>query len=201
MEPIITENQPNRTEKPRYRGLTYRRPITAAKELIPCIDLADRLAGAGKLRKVGSTWSARCVLPDHEDRIPSFVVYPETNSFFCFGCLRGGDVVELARLAWGYDERDAHTAAGMLLLEFGHEVPGRPQAYFRKQKRQKPLRDVIAEAKFEHVRRRLFRRFFKASVMAIEDEEEREAEYQVLWEATRPLAQMLLADLEARRAA
>ena len=49
--------------------------------------------------------------------------------------------------------------------------------------------------------RRLFRRFFKAFVMAIEDEEEREAEYRALWDVTRPLAKKLLADLEERRPA
>jgi DNA primase len=108
---------------PRYRGVSYTRPIDAAKEAVPVIDLADRLCGPGGLRRVGKEWVGRCVLPDHEDRSPSFTVNPEKNVFFCHGCLRGGDAVELARLAWGYDEREAHVAAAYLLMEFGHEVP------------------------------------------------------------------------------
>jgi DNA primase len=121
---MITENPETRTR--RYRGASYTRPIDAAKESVQVIDLADRLGGPGSLRRVGKEWAGRCLLPDHEDRSPSFTVNPEKNVFFCHGCLRGGDVVELARLAWGYDQRDAHVAAAMLLMEFGHEVPQRP---------------------------------------------------------------------------
>jgi CHC2 zinc finger len=190
-------SQPER----RYRGVSYVKPITAAKEAVSVLDLADMLCGPGRLRQVGDRWTARCPLPDHEDKIPSFVAYPETNSWYCFSCLRGGDVVELARLAWGYDQRQSHTAAAMLLMEFGYEPPQRPPAYFRKQERQRPVRDAIDHARLEHLQRRLFRRFFKASVLAIEDEEEREAEYQALWNEAGRLAKLLRDGLEARRTA
>src|SRR5215208_1850996 len=131
----------------RYRGVSYARPIDAAKAAVPVIDLADRLAGPGKMRRAGKTWVTNCLLPNHEDRSPSFVVYPETNSWYCFACLRGGDAVALARLAWGYDERDAHVAAANLLHEFGHELPQRPPAWFRKQERQRHTRTAIEETK------------------------------------------------------
>lgn len=39
----------------------------------------------------GRTYTGRC--PFHDDRMPSFVVYPETKSFFCFGCRAHGDVI------------------------------------------------------------------------------------------------------------
>ena len=39
----------------------------------------------------------RC--PFHDDSSPSFYVYPETQSFYCFGCQVGGDVITLAKLA------------------------------------------------------------------------------------------------------
>jgi len=39
----------------------------------------------------------KCVCPFHEDKDPSLVFYPKTNSFFCFGCRVGGDVVEFYR--------------------------------------------------------------------------------------------------------
>src|SRR5919107_1267468 len=138
---MIAENAETRTT--RYRGVSYTRPIDAANEAVLVIDLADRLAGPGKMRRVGKTWATNCLLPNHEDRTPSFVVYPETNSWYCFSCLRGGDVVELARLAWGYDEREAHVAAAYLLMEFGHEVPQRPSRWHRKQERQRRTRDAI----------------------------------------------------------
>src|SRR5215208_6729948 len=110
-------HQAEATRGPRYRGVSYTRPIDAAKEAVQVIDLADRLTGPGGLRRIGKEWAGRCPLPDHEDRSPSFTVNPEKNVWFCHGCLRGGDVVELARLTSGYDQRDAHTAAAMVLME------------------------------------------------------------------------------------
>src|SRR5215210_3828757 len=166
---------------PRYRGVSYVRPIDAAKEAVPVIDLADRLTGPGSLRRVGKEWVGRCVLPDHEDRSPSFTVNPEKNVFFCHGCLQGGDVVELARLAWGYDQRDAHTAAAMLLMEFGHEVPPRSPAWYRKQVQQKPVRDAVEEVKMNVVRRRLFRHLILPLIDTIEDEEEHAREVDRAW--------------------
>src|SRR5215213_1389852 len=165
---IIDANPEARTE--RYRGVSYAKPIDAAKEAVPVIDLADRLIGPAGLRRVGKEWSGRCPLPDHEDRSPSFTVNPEKNVWFCHGCMRGGDVVELARLAWGYDERDAHVAAAMLLMEFGHEAPQRPPAWFRKQERQKPRRDAVEQVKMNIVRRRLFRHLILPLVARLEDE-------------------------------
>jgi CHC2 zinc finger len=187
---------PNRAER---RGLGTRSIIEEAKAMVPAIDLADFLAGPGKMRRVGKEWVTNCVLPDHEDRVPSFTVNPEKNLFYCHGCMSGGDVVELARLAWGYEKSEVAMAAADLLHEFGHPIPERPQSWYAKQQRQKPIRDAIDRARFEHLRRRLFRVFFKPPLLAIEDEEEREAEYGILWEATEPLAEMLLGDLSERR--
>jgi DNA primase len=64
---------------------------------------------------------------DHEDKTPSFTINPEKNLWFCHGCLRGGDVVELARFAWGYEKREVAMAAADLLHEFGHPRPEQPK--------------------------------------------------------------------------
>src|SRR5215217_7315964 len=171
----------------RDRGVSYTRPIDAAKEAVPVIDLADLLCGPGGLKRVGDRWVGQCPWPDHEDRSPSFTVYPETNSCWCYGCLRGGDVVELARLAWGYDERDAHMAAARLLLEFGHEVPQRPPAWHRKQERQVNIRDAVEETKKNIVRRRLFKHLILPLINSIEDEDERNEELERAWSDFRRL--------------
>jgi DNA primase len=192
---MIADSTQERT--PRYRGVSYVRPIDAAKEAVSVIDLADRLCGPGGLRRIGKEWVGRCALPDHEDRSPSFTVNADKNVWFCHGCLRGGDVVELARLAWGYDQREAHTAAAMLLMEFGHEVPQRPPAWFRKQERQAPVRQALEDAKIAHLQRHVFRRFM-ALLEAIEDDQERKAEAEHLWQAAREIAALIRA---GRRAA
>jgi hypothetical protein len=82
--------------RPERRGVSLRRVIEEAKEKVPTIDLAERLCGPGGMRKAGKEWVGRCPLPDHEDKTPSFTVNPEKNLWFCHGCLKGGDVVELA---------------------------------------------------------------------------------------------------------
>jgi hypothetical protein len=191
---MITENPETRTR--RYRGGPYTKPIDAAKDAVLVFDLADKLAGPGKMRRVGKTWATNCLLPNHEDRTPSFVVYPETNSWYCFSCLRGGDVVELARLAWGYDEREAHTAAAMLLMEFGHEVPPRPPAWFRRQKRQKPIRDAIEDVRLEVMMRRLWRWVFEPILADLEDPDERVRLGDELWAKVEPLARQLVDERE-----
>ncbi len=179
------ENSPGirlaEVERPERRGVSNRSVIDEAKAKVEAIDLADRLCGPGQLRRAGEKWVARCPLPQHEDRSPSFTVYPETNSFYCFGCLAGGDVVELARYAWGYSKAEVGTAAAYLLLEFGHEVPQRPPAWFRKQERQRQSRNAIEETKKNIVRRRLFKHLILPLINAIEDEEEHSRELDRAW--------------------
>src|SRR5829696_6755504 len=84
----------------RPRGISYRKPIDAAKEAVSVLDLAERLVGPDQLRRVGDRYVASCPLPDHDDKTPSFTVYPASEGWWCFGCNRGGDVVRLATLAW-----------------------------------------------------------------------------------------------------
>ncbi|MGO8753407.1 MAG: CHC2 zinc finger domain-containing protein [Thermoguttaceae bacterium] len=44
-----------------------------------------------ELRPSGKRFLARC--PFHEDRRPSFVVFADTQSFYCFGCREHGDAL------------------------------------------------------------------------------------------------------------
>jgi CHC2 zinc finger len=175
-------HQPEATRAPRYRGVSYTRPIDAAKEAVPVFDLADRLTEPGGLRRVGKEWVGRCPLPDHEDRSPSFTVNPEKNLWFCHGCLRGGGVVELYRLAQGYSEREAHVAAANLLMEFAHEVPQRPAAWFRKQERQKPINGAIEETIKRNFRRRAFKYIVLPCLQLADTPAEEKAKIAAAWE-------------------
>src|SRR5690606_6007088 len=57
------------------------------------------------LRRQGQRLVGRC--PFHEDRSPSLNLYPETQSFHCFGCGAGGDVIDFVRRAEGVGFREA----------------------------------------------------------------------------------------------
>lgn len=46
-------------------------------------------------------YSTMCPLPNHNETNPSFHIYPENNSFHCFGCQRGGDVISFVRYYYG----------------------------------------------------------------------------------------------------
>lgn len=193
----LPEVKPQRTPevgrtRPERRGVSRKTVIEEAKVKVSTIDLADRLGDPGKMRKVGAEWVTNCPLPDHQDRTPSFTVNPEKNVWFCYGCLRGGDVVELARFAWGYHKHQVATAAADLLHEFGHQIPERPRSWYAKQQRQEPIRNAIEEAKVRHYQRRLFR-IFLPMIEELEDEAERREETEYLWDTAQEIAVLVVA--------
>jgi hypothetical protein len=57
-----------------------------------------------RLRRSGKNYLALC--PFHQEKHPSFYIYPETNSFYCFGCGKGGDVIKFVQLAFGYSFKE-----------------------------------------------------------------------------------------------
>lgn len=52
-------------------------------------------------------YNIKCPLPGHEDRSPSFHIYEETNSFYCFGCNRGGQPINFIMLMENCDFKTA----------------------------------------------------------------------------------------------
>lgn len=41
-------------------------------------------------RRTPGGFIAQCPFPDHEDRTPSFVMYQDDQSYYCFGCKKSG---------------------------------------------------------------------------------------------------------------
>lgn len=187
MTSSLSHRLPDGRCNPERRSVGGRPVIHAAKAEVSTIDLADLLCGPGQMRRIGARLTARCPLPDHKDKSPSFVVFVETNSWYCFGaCQRGGDVVDLARSAWGIDRADV--AAAEVLMAFGHEVPPRPPAWFARQERQAPIRARIADVRTEVLMRRLFRWVFEPMISAIGDPDERTEMAAQVWRDVLPMA-------------
>lgn len=54
-------------------------------------DITDVVSGYVNLKKSGRNMIGLC--PFHGEKTPSFTLYPENGSFYCFGCGTGGDVI------------------------------------------------------------------------------------------------------------
>jgi hypothetical protein len=191
--PELSERQHTEVARPERRGVSRAKVIDQAKAEIPVIIQADRLVAenGGGWRKAGDEWVARCPLPDHEDRRPSFTVNVERNLWFCHGCARGGDTVELARLARGFSKSEAAIAAAYLLQEFGHEVRRRPASWHAKQTRQERARKEVENAKIRRMQRRIYRWLLAPQLISIENEAERLEEAQHAWAEARRIAELL----------
>ena len=55
---------------------------------IPIVELIGKYI---TLKKRGSTWEGCC--PFHQEKTPSFKVFPKTNTYKCFGCGAGGNSI------------------------------------------------------------------------------------------------------------
>lgn len=88
-------------------------------ELVQRSDIVDVVQSYVQLRHRGRTHTGLC--PFHNEKTPSFVVYPETQSFYCFGCGAGGDVITFIKKINNVDYMEAVKflagRAGMALPE------------------------------------------------------------------------------------
>ena len=74
-------------------------------ELVQRSDIVDVVQSYVQLRHRGRTHTGLC--PFHNEKTPSFVVYPETQSFYCFGCGAGGDVITFIKKINNVDYMEA----------------------------------------------------------------------------------------------
>jgi DNA primase len=69
------------------------------------VDIADLVGVKVSLRRAGKLLKGLC--PFHQERSPSFVVYPDEGRYHCFGCAKSGDVFTWLRDTEGLDFADA----------------------------------------------------------------------------------------------
>lgn len=87
------------------------------------IDIEDVISSYVNLKSRGKTLVGLC--PFHNEKTPSFTVYPESRSFYCFGCGAGGDIISFVRRMDNLDYVEAvkslAQAAGMSMPEDGYD--------------------------------------------------------------------------------
>ena len=49
----------------------------------------------------------KALCPLHNEKSPSFTIYPNTNSWHCFGCGAGGSVIDFVMALYGLNALDA----------------------------------------------------------------------------------------------
>ena len=70
-------------------------PQEFIQELRARNDIESVISSYVNLRRRGRNLVGLC--PFHNEKTPSFTVYPENGSFYCFGCGAGGDAITFIR--------------------------------------------------------------------------------------------------------
>ena len=81
-------------------------------------DIEEVISGYVTLKRRGSTSVGLC--PFHNEKTPSFTVYNDTQSFYCFGCGAGGDAVTFLKKIENLDYMDA---VKLLAQRVGLQMP------------------------------------------------------------------------------
>ena len=80
-------------------------PAAFIDELVARNPIEDVVGQYVSLRRSGGNLFGLC--PFHGEKTASFNLYPETNSFYCFGCGAGGDVITFIKRIENLDYIDA----------------------------------------------------------------------------------------------
>ena len=96
---------------------------TFLEELRSKNEISEVIGAYVNLKRAGRLYKGLC--PFHGEKTPSFTVYPDTQSFYCFGCGVGGDVVSFIRKAENLDYTEAvkllADRSGMAMPDSGYD--------------------------------------------------------------------------------
>jgi DNA primase len=117
------------------------------EEIKSRIDIVELISGYVPLKKAGRNYKGVC--PFHAEKTPSFVVFPDTQTWHCFGaCGTGGDIFRFVMQREGLDFsealRELAQRAGVSL------TPATPQSEAVDRQRQKLLDLHAAAAQYYH---------------------------------------------------
>jgi len=108
-------------------------------------DIVDVISQYVSLKKAGRNLSGLC--PFHSERHPSFFVYPEQQSWHCFGCNTGGDVLSFVMKK---ENMDFGQALRLLAERAGVTIPSKFEREEGKEEREKLYQVNEAAAQYFH---------------------------------------------------
>ena len=93
--------------------------MSVVDEIKQRLDIVEIASGYLKLEKAGRNFKALC--PFHSEKTPSFFIFPERQSWHCFGCGTGGDllsfIMKKESLSFGEVLRLLAERAGVTLVQ------------------------------------------------------------------------------------
>jgi DNA primase len=118
----------------------------AVSDIRDRLDIVELVNGYTPLKKAGRSFKGLC--PFHQEKTPSFVVFPDSQNFHCFGCGKGGDLftfyMEIERVDFREALRELARRAGVEL----DSTPGiRPE---QEERRERLLAAIDLAATFFH---------------------------------------------------
>jgi DNA primase len=93
-------------------------PREIIDEIIHRSDIEQVIGSYVTLKRAGSNLNGLC--PFHNEKTPSFTVFPATKSFYCFGCGAGGDAITFVMRTENVDYR---AAVEILAARAGISIP------------------------------------------------------------------------------
>jgi DNA primase len=103
--------------------------VTEIKSRLSIVDVVSQYT---QLKKAGRNFKACC--PFHNEKTPSFIVSPERQFAWCYGCQTGGDIFKVVELLEGVDFKEA---LKILADKAGVEIPSNFSGGVKKEKRDK----------------------------------------------------------------
>jgi DNA primase len=95
--------------------------MTVVQDVKSRADIVEVISDYATLQKAGRNFKAPC--PFHTEKTPSFIVFPERQTWRCFGaCATGGDVISFVMKA---DNKDFSEALASLAQRTGVTLPSR----------------------------------------------------------------------------
>lgn len=105
-------------------------PKSFIAQLLLYCEVEDIISSYIPIKRVGRNRKALC--PFHSEKTPSLTIYPDTQSFYCFGCGTGGDVITFVMQI---EHLDYVEAVHFLARRMGMTVPdelGQDDTYLKK---------------------------------------------------------------------
>ena len=112
------------------------------EQVTAALNIVDVIGSYFPLRRAGTEFRALC--PFHQEKTPSFYVSPDKQTFYCFGCQRGGSVIQFVQ---EYEHIDFPEAVRRLATRAGIAI--QQEEFSAEEEEKQTLRKRLLRLHFE----------------------------------------------------